>query len=313
MKALLKVILGLGTWLFVIAAHAQSGITSSCSMLLEQFRLQYSQEKSGDLFSRCQSCCEETKNDSLLLQLFLADSSTYFVNPRFSEIIRKAITKNGPESPTKVLGDSYKSLAFSYSKTLPDSAIYFYDRASTYYRSVSDTIGLGITLQNIAFCYEEKKNNINEALRYSLQAKEIWEASNDSMNAANIYKYVGYLMGKQKKYTEGKMYIYKAETLFHTLDNSRGIAVCYFDLAMLYKEERQLDSTVVFLLKAKNIWKGYDDSSRIFNINNELLQVYSSMKKRRKAFQVLSENEAILQKDDTLPILYKEKFELLKH
>jgi len=149
-------------------------------------------------------------------------------------------------------------------------------------------------IQNIAFVYDEKLTEYDEAINYCLKAIKIWQEINDTLNIANMQKYLGYLYGKVREFEKAKYSIIHSISLYESKKNEKGIAVSYFDFALVYYEEGLIDSALFYLKNAKHIWNKYDEKSRIFLINNHILRCYFEDKNNPEYIQCKNENNNIL-------------------
>jgi len=183
--------------------------------------------------------------------------------------------------------------AYYYTRNA-DKSIAYFQKARKCYLVVDNKKRAALCLHNIAFAYQEQKKNIPEALKYTQLAIKEQTALKDTLSQANMYKFLGMLQGKMHHYPEAKKSIGRSIMLFSLKSYSRGIAVAMRDLAMVYSDEHKMDSCIMNLLKAKEIWKGYTDTLRIFNLNNSLLDAYLLSNNPAKARDMILENREIL-------------------
>lgn len=165
-------------------------------------------------------------------------------------------------------------------------------------------------LQNVGFLYEEQKNNPAEALKYTRQALEKWIELNDTLAAANLYKYEALLQGKLHRFAEAKQNGRKAIELFSAKKFIRGVAVSYFDLAAAYSEEHMPDSAIYLLCEARKIWREYNDTFRITGIEIELMKNYISAGNRKEALATHFETRSLLKSDH---VTFQQRLDFYKY
>ena len=181
-----------------------------------------------------------------------------------------------------------------YYKTNADKAIIYFIKANDLYSKVKNKKKAAFCLQNIAFTYDERKHDFSNAAIYARGAVQGYREIRDTMQQANMQKYLCYLLGRTHHFAEAKENAADAITLFTAMKFTRGVAVSYRDLAIVYVEEHKSDSAISLLLAAKNIWKEYNDTFRLFDINNELLNEYNTLNRQKDALAVFFENRSML-------------------
>lgn len=240
------------------------------------------------LFEECESCCINLDEDALLLQLMNADSANVYFRKTVTDFI-----KTDSSGILEMLGNAYSKASFLYIQEYPDNAIQKQKMAMHFYAKLASKTLLASTLQNIAFIYDERLKNKKLANIYALAALQHWKVMHDSTNAANMYKYIGYLYGENNERDKGLAYIDSALVLYYTLGNSMGQAVSYFNRAQVYQNTSLKDSVVYYLGKAKEIWITHDNFRRIYKINNELINEYTLLKKFNKAEKLIVDNQVL--------------------
>jgi len=186
-------------------------------------------------------------------------------------------------------------LGHCYAYSLPDSFTHFQLIAVSLFTKTHNDIRATYCTQNIAFMYEEQQNDIPNALKYSNMALQQHVQRKDTISLANMYKYIGVLKGKLGNHGEGLKDINLAIQFFELKNNNLGIAVCYYDMALLYTEIKNTDSSIYYITKAKNIWQLNEGNiSRIFSWNNKLLEIYLSLQDTINAKNIYNQNSKIL-------------------
>jgi len=170
--------------------------------------------------------------------------------------------------------ESLRNLGNSYYETNPENCIVLLDSAAQLYEILVNHKQQAYCYQNIAFAYNEKLENIDSSINYIEKAIPIWIEIQDPINHANILKYLGMLQGQKGQYSKGIETIRQAITLFDNGNFKAGIAVSYFDLALLYDNTNQIDSSIHYFDKNKVYFESKQDTGRIFTVNNKLFEIY---------------------------------------
>ena len=186
--------------------------------------------------------------------------------------------------------DSLRGLGQTFYHISPNKCINLLDSAAALYEIAGNKKQQALCYQNIAFAYQEKLDNIDKAIPFINKAIPIWAEIRDSLNQANILKYLGMLQGKIGEYDTGKETIKKAICLFDKMKFNAGIAVSYYDLALLYESENQIDSCISYLNKNKIYFETIQDTFRIFNANNRLFEIYLKNKMFTSASEIYEYN-----------------------
>lgn len=180
----------------------------------------------------------------------------------------------------------------------PDKAIEHFLKAYPLMLQLGDYNNAIFCLQNIGFTYEEKKNDLANAEKYIALTITARKDRKDTLQLANMYKYLGYLQGKAGKYAEAKENVNMGIALFSSKHYHQGVAVCYYDMGKVYEYEKRADSALYYYQKSKDIWLELgNDNKRLFNVNNALMNVNILKGNLGTAAKLFSENEEIMKKE----------------
>jgi len=168
--------------------------------------------------------------------------------------------------------DSLRNIGTSFYETNPEKCIKLLENAANLYERLEQKKQQAYCYQNIAFAFNEKLDNIDSSIKYIEKAIPIWIEIQDPINHANILKYLGMLQGLKGQYVNGIETIQLAIALFEKGNFKAGIAVSYFDLAVLYQNSNQIDSSNLYLGKNKAYFETKMDTGRIFAANNKLFE-----------------------------------------
>jgi len=129
---------------------------------------------------------------------------------------------------------------------------------------------MALGLQNRGQFLDERNHDYKGALMLTDSAVSLFNSLKDTLNEANNRKFRGYLLGRFKRYEEGKGEIQKAIQLFQLKNAMWGVAVSQFDLSLLYEFENKLDSAIYYCNTSILYWKTEGNSDRVF-LNQSML------------------------------------------
>jgi len=174
--------------------------------------------------------------------------------------------------------DSLRNRGNSFYDSNPEKCISLLDNAAILYAQLENKKQQAYCYQNIAFTYYEKLENVDSAITYVDKAVSIWKETQDTLKEANLLKYLGMLYGEKGDYSKGVETIRKAITLFENNNFKAGIAVSYFDLALLYDNASEIDSSIYYFERNRAYFETKRDTFRIFRVNNKLFESYIKKK-----------------------------------
>lgn len=232
-------------------------------------------------------------------------------DPRFEAYMLMADSIATKYSDTKKIAKINQELGQYYYTRNPDKCIEHLKKAYTALVEIKDVNNAIFCLQNIAFTYEEKKNDLTNAELYTQQAIQERKGIKDTLQLANMYKYLGYLQGKAGKFTIAKESVRTGITLFVSKKYEQGVAVCYYDMGKVYEYEQKFDSSIFYFAKSRKIWEELgNQGKRIFNVNNALMHVYSLSGNTTEAGKIFTQNKTILAKEF---IYWSDKLDFYKY
>lgn len=178
-----------------------------------------------------------------------------------------------------------------------DSCIAYNQLAFQLFKNAGDEKRAAICLHSIGFAYDEGKHQPNNALQYIEQSVPIHRNLNDTLELANMYKYMGMLKGKLNRFAEAKQDVNLAIQYYAAKEYKPGIAVSHFDMSQVFVAESNTDSAIAYLSLAKQYWLVNNNAGRIFGLNNYFFETYFKAGMSADATRVLQENEALLAKE----------------
>jgi len=206
-----------------------------------------------------------------------------------------------------------QDLGNHYFTTDADECIKHLQKAHSQFTSSGNKKEATTCLQNIAFAYEEQKHDYDNAMKFTKRAITARAEMKDTLQLANMLKYQCFLYGKQHNFAEGKKSADKAMQLYGAKNYKPGLAVTWRDLAILYEEEHNYDSSIAWMKKSLEIWESPEEKagadSRIFGISSDLIRIYAKAGQPEDAeFMVYKNEQADASKMNNVELLkfYKE-------
>ncbi len=184
---------------------------------------------------------------------------------------------------------------FELFQTTPAEAIVVFKKVGPAYEQQGRFPKAGITYLNIANIYDEYLNELDSAIHFSNKSLTIWESLQDTLQQANLLKYLGLLHGKTGDFEQAKTQIQKAKTFYVSQNFEPGIAVSDFNMAQVYLKKGDFEQSEKFFLHSIQYWKKVDDKGRIFANNLIGIDLYYQSGKKEKAELLIRENQKILQ------------------
>ncbi len=221
--------------------------------------------------------------------------------------------KSEPDQPNTNKSTSNLDVAVLESEAMkkyqeaPINAIPIFKKVAAIHERESNVIKAGITNLNIANIYDEHLNQIDSALSYANKSLKIWKGKNDSMQMANLLKYIGLLQGKKSDYDDAIRSITSALSLYEELDFPQGRAVSKFNLANVYFEMKDYPRSLEHLTSAKSFWNTKSDYGRIYSNNILAIKIYHKMNDPKNVHLLIKENIQI-EKDGDIHKFNKKQF-----
>ncbi len=249
-------------------------------------------------------------HDSLLVGIYWNAISNQH-HPAFNDVLtlKKAfeVTKNHRDC--NKMGFISERLGVSLYDKQPDSSLYYFEKASKIYDSLNDVRKTAQIYQNMAFICDEGLDNKSQAVVYAEKAKDAWYMINSDVDVANMLKYLGYLNGYLGDFTKAKFQTHEALEIYEHMNNEQGKAVTLLNFAKVYQYEGKYDSSIYYAQKAKAIWKNDANNSRLFNLNNFLIQVYLADNGIAECVKMIEENKRMINDN----IYWKDQLDYFNH
>lgn len=218
----------------------------------------------------------------LLLGLMLSCSST-------SE------NKSDPTVISEVSIEALEKTGFEKYQESPTTTLAIFKRVAIEYEKAENFEKAGFTNLNIANIFDEHLNQIDSALIFSEKSLSIWEAKKDSMQIANLLKYIGLLKGRTGQFEEAKSTIQRAIKLYQDQGFEQGIAVSEINLANVYLQEQDYESSEKYFRQSKRFWLNTNNRSRVYTDNILGIKIYHAVNNDNMIQGLIEENRNIEQ------------------
>lgn len=139
----------------------------------------------------------------------------------------------------------------------------------------NELVHCAFKIQNEAFLLDEMECKFDSARILTEKALEIWRYIDDTLNQANLLKYLGYLNGHLGKLDLAKSQIHEAIKFYKLKNAEYGVAVSLFNLSRVYEYQHNIDSALYYANRSKEFWTIQKDAGRLLSLNNHLLHLYS--------------------------------------
>lgn len=202
-----------------------------------------------------------------------------------------------------------EKLAFYYFSRDGRKSLEHYQQAIDWHTKAGNLKKAAICTQNMAFVYDEGLKENAKALEMARKAVHMWAMQNDTMQQANIYKYIGLIEGRLGQYKAAKEHIDKAILLFASQNYTQGVAVSYYDLGNVLLYEKDVPAAITQLLKSKELWMQHKDNTRVYIINTALLKGYAATGDHTNAKEMLRENQQI---EEQINIFWSNRLDFYK-
>ena len=203
--------------------------------------------------------------------------------------------------------DSLRNLGYSLYNSHPEQCIDLIQRAAEVYYAQNNKTQAAFCYQNAAFAYNEQLQHSDSAIYFIEKAIPIWEETHDTLNLANILKYLGWLKAEQHQFEVGKVHIKQAINLFEAAKFPSGRAVAWFDMAKLFELQGKPDSSIHYYHKNKAFFLAKQDTLRIYLANTAIIRNYIIVK-AYEAIPPLYESNLLLEASQDIQPGHKETF-----
>lgn len=203
-----------------------------------------------------------------------------------------------------------------------DSAMINFEKRLEIVSKINDSIGIAGVYDNMSVIYVHR-GEIDKALDLRLKANKIYSACNKIALIASGYTWIGNIYKEQgkyataldyylkalkaygsdeqnigyplinissiyrylKQYDQARKYALEAQKAFIKSNNSRGIGVSLYRLALIYNEENDFGNSILNLQKAKEIFENIKDSYFSTLVDLQLGNCFRSLEEKELALK----------------------------
>jgi two-component system, NarL family, sensor kinase len=185
-------------------------------------------------------------------------------NCQSQEILNKdsllRIAKTAKEDTGKVL--LYISIGQQYENNLPDSAIYYYNKANELSEKLNYIVGIIKYVSNITYVYNAQ-GKLDSSLRLNLYSVELSKKINDKRRIGFCLANVAISYMKLEQYENSVSYYLQAIKVLEEISNNEKLHILYNDLAILYDKMMQYDKALQFARQAITVSRSLNDSTNL--------------------------------------------------
>lgn len=194
--------------------------------------------------------------------------------------------------------EELENAGFEIFRESPEVAINIFKQVAKRHGVHKNYKSAGIANLNIANIFDEYLNELDSALVYSDRALEIWKKQDDTLQMANLYKYIGLLQGRIGEFVKAKSNLQEAIMMYREVGFEKGVAVSEINLADVYFENGYLAESDSLFLKSTKFWKESGDLGRVFTNNILGIRIYNRIGAKNEVNKLIGENRIIMDQVD---------------
>lgn len=213
----------------------------------------------------------------------------------FTSCKQKSKPQNTAVQTDKINVEKLEQEGFNVYQESPAAALKIFKVVASEYEKNENYKKAGLTNLNIANIYDEHIHNLDSAIYYSQYALHIWQTQKDTLQMANLLKYLGLLKGRNGQFSEAKATIQKAILHYEDIPFQQGVAVSKINLADTYFREKDYPNALKYYNQSTDFWWTQNERSRIYTNNILGIQILYTMNESKKAQHLIEENSIIEQ------------------
>lgn len=193
-----------------------------------------------------------------------------------------------------VLGETYNNIGYTLGQTNKHTLAKSYlDSAIVVYESTKDYEGMSSAINNLLSSFEEKEN-LHEQLRLIRKGLVYKLKTGNKLGLANMYNNLGVIQSDLKQYDSILIIHTKAIEVARENETLEPEIMAYFHLARYYKEIKQLDLALSYVLKAYHLSSTEKLSPFSVKVALELREYYTLIGKKQEALKYEKEAESAM-------------------
>lgn len=169
-----------------------------------------------------------------------------------------------------------------------DTALYLYVQANEILEQLGDKEGMGITLNNIGFIYNNYKVDIPKAIDYYEQSYTCFEEAKLDYGMAAILNNLAYIYDNQGDLKKALEYLYSALAIREKNNNDKGRAEALNNIGAAYQDLGDIDMALSSYKKSLELKREIKDSVGMGYSYNNIASVYMEQEDYEKALETHS-------------------------
>ena len=204
--------------------------------------------------------------------LFFLSASIFGQNLKLIEGYRAGLKNAPPEKQFELLN----AIAFEYRYSIPDSTIFYCEKAYALGNEIKITKELSRPLSFMGLA-KANQGDYKAALEYQTQALEVAFEQRDTLQMAHSYNNLGRVFFDQGDLVRAYSNFVTSKELFEKINDKSGLAYIHRSLAALFKSKKDFDKALENSQRALELRKELGDLRAITSAYMELGLVYEDM------------------------------------
>ena len=143
--------------------------------------------------------------------------------------------------------------AYEIFQTKPALALEKLESVSEFYKASGQKDRLALAYLNMANISHEIQSDYIKAEHYADSSLKTWKSHGDSLQMANLYKYLGYLNGLNDKFDIGRSNLQAALGIYARFGDNAGLAISWLNLSKLEFRDEKYELAEELLITPENI------------------------------------------------------------
>jgi len=172
----------------------------------------------------------------------------------------------------------------------PDEGLNFGKQGLALAEKLNWKKGMANASRTIAGNYGYGKSDYATALKYSLQALQLFKEIDDKIGTARILGDIGVVYWYQSDYPNALKYYFDALRINEELNNKADIAATFCNIGIVYNSEENYQKALEYITKANKIDEASGNTSGIAANLGDMGELYRNLGDDRKALQYYFES-----------------------
>ena len=200
---------------------------------------------------------------------------------RIDSLLSQLPKANEDTNKVKLLID----LSHTYYSINPDEGLNFGKQGLALAEKLNWKKGTGNACRTIAGNYGFGKSDYATALKYSLQALELFREIGDKLGTARILSDIGVIHWYQANYPNALKYYFDALRINEEIGNKPDIAVTLCNIGIVYNSQKEYEKALTYITKANEIDEKMGNKSGIAANLGDIGELYRNLNNHEKALE----------------------------